>query len=514
MGLEVQTTEPFDRNAVTLEGIPDAGQLVTEAFSAEAEVGGSYTNYVADPEGNRLFLLRVAERRDAPKEGYKAQFKSIREGLLSKRRPKFVQERLREVILVAKGISAEHMTYATSMRDGPGGVTGVKLRQIFLPPDRGIIGGWLDAAAKAKAETAQKAFAGGESWEEIVDRFSEDSATRGRRGELPASTRDELAGEYGNEFAEAVYELNEGDPAVLVKSKRGYHLIFQSRTSQDLKVFRHTFFSLDEKIRKLPADVRKRAEEASEQTLKNALAALEAGQSFGKVAKEFGSPDDAIGQGQEFDVDFVTEIERAALAQTLEWDIPDDHPQANDATWVPEAVAIKGPDGKESYHLFACARAPNDPAPTWNTKARRDRQVYHIQGSRAQVESARKELIEFIADAIEDDTSGSRPDWRDLIKEFQSIASERSTAPDKTKGGALGMVRLSEAVRGYGDEFLKRVAFKEDGSVVTKGYRPPVFRGEAGYHLVEVLDVTAKSPGDAERQSEVAELVLNGTNWN
>ena len=74
-------------------------------------------------------------------------------------------------------------------------------------------------------------------------------------------------------------------------------------------------------------------------------------------------------------------------------------------------------------------------------------------------------------------------------------------------------MRLSEAVRGYGEEFLTRVGTKSDGSVVTKGYRPEVFRGAEGYHLVEVVEVITKPAGDVERQSRVADLVLAGTNW-
>ena len=44
-------------------------------------------------------------------------------------------------------------------------------------------------------------------------------------------------------------------------------------------------------------------------------------------------------------------------------------------------------------------------------------------------------------------------------------------------------------------------------------YRPPVFRGVAGFHLVDVVEVITKAPGDAEHQTRVADLVLGGTNW-
>jgi hypothetical protein len=405
------------------------------------------------------------------------------------------------------------MVFATAMRDGPGGIATLKLRQIFLPADKEIIGNWLEGAAQTRADAAIAELNKGAGWESIVQRYSEHALTRARSGELPASTKEDLADEYGNAFAEAVYQLGEGDAPITVKSTQGLHVVRQTGENQGRKILEHILITLDPKKRELPAAITKTAEEASKATLEKAVAALAAGKPFSSVAEEFGDADDPIGQGQEFEMGYSTPLERAALAEYLEWELPEDHANADSLEFVPEAVEVKGADGVTTWQLFACSREAEDRKAAWDTTPRRDRRVYHIQtSSKAEATAARAEMLDFIQDKIADD--GDRPTWNELLKKFQAVAKERSNAPNKGKGGALGIVRLQDSIRGYGNTFLEKSSGKADGSAVTAGYRPAVFRGEKGYHLLEVVDVVTKTADDIERQREVADLVLNGTGWN
>ena len=52
-----------------------------------------------------------------------------------------------------------------------------------------------------------------------------------------------------------------------------------------------------------------------------------------------------------------------------------------------------------------------------------------------------------------------------------------------------------------------------DYNVVVPGHRTEVFRGETGYHILEVVAVEKKEPGDVERRAEMAEFLLAGTDW-
>jgi hypothetical protein len=511
MGLEIQTTEPFTRDAVTLEGIANAGALVAEAFSSEAVVGENYKRFVVDPDGDRLLLLRVAETQDAPKEGYEEQFAVLREDLLRARRADYVREQRRLLLLKAKGITSEHMAYATALRDGPGGITTLKLRQIFLPADKEVIGTWLEDAAQTRADAAIAELGKGAGWQSIVQRYSEHALTRGRGGELPAASKEDLAEEYGNAFAEAAYQLNEGDEPITAKSTQGLHIVRQTGENKGRKILEHILITLDPKRRELPAAIQKQAEEASKKSLEKAIAALTSGKPFSKVAEEFGDADDPIGQGQEFEIGYSTSLERAALAEYLEWELPEDHANADTLEFVPEAVEVKGADGVTTWQLFACSRDAEDRRAAWDPTPRRNRRVYHIQtATKAEATAAREEMLDFIQDKIADD--GDRPTWNELLKKFQTVATERSTAPDKKKGGAFGLVRLQDSIRAYGEDFLKKTAAKADGSPVTAGYRPEVFRGEEGYHLIEVVEVVATADGE-KRQREIADLVLSGTGW-
>lgn len=507
-GLERKRTEPFSRDAHSLEGIAEASQFVAQCFAAE--VGGDFERWVPDAENARLLLLRVVERRDPPEEGFAKAYPELRKELLAKVRGEFAQEEIRRVVLEAKGISPEHLRYARELRDGPGGEFRLKIRQIFLPPDRELIGGWLDAAAKKLVDQALAELRAGKPWAEVVLRYSEHAASRRREGELPPSSKENLAESFGAAFAEEAYALGEGDEPHVIKSTLGYHIVKAAGERRGRRIFRHILISTDAKRRKLPEEIRKQAEESSRKRLEAALAALESGRSFASVAEEYGDSEDPLAVGEPFEMDYVTAFERAALAQPLEWELASDDPRANDPAWVPEVVEVQQA-GNVTYHLFACARLPADRVAPWDPPARRDRRVFHIASkSKALVEEARAEMKDFVASAEED---GGRPGWEATLKKFQELASDYSETPDASKGGAVGEVRLEDGVRAYGDAFYQAVCVQADGRPVAPGYRTGVFRSEEGYHLVEVVEVKRADAGDRERTQQVTELLLNGTGW-
>ncbi|MGE0712042.1 MAG: peptidylprolyl isomerase [Planctomycetota bacterium] len=510
-GLKPRRTEAFKRGDMSLEGIADASRLVSEAYSAEAKVGGGYQAVVPDHTGKRVFLVRVAERVDAPDDGFAARYQALRKDLLAKKRGDFAEQQQRRILLLAKGISDELVSYATAVRDGPNGETRVRFRQVFLPPDREILDGWLEGQAREKLGLAQKALAAGKSWASVVDEFSEHDATRRQQGELPDLSREELQGSFGTDFVEAVFSLPKGVVSQPVKSKLGMHLVRLVGTAPNgKKRFQHLMVKTDAETRKLPDSVRQQAEASSKAKLDKALGELQAGKSFAEVAEAYGDKLDAYGQGQELEVDYVTNLERAALGQYIGLELPETHPSVNDPAWVPDVVAIDGPKGP-TYHFFACGRTQHTEVSGFEDSRWLDRDVYHIESSnKADVDAARESLQSKLKAMAAKEQERS---WFEILKLFRELAEKRSQAPSAAKGGALGSMGLAGPIRHYGEEFLKNLCYTADGKPVTAGHRSAVFRGQSGYHLLEVLEVETAKPGDPKRQSRVAEQVLDGTDW-
>jgi hypothetical protein len=509
LALSPKETEPFARTATSLEGVADAGRLVSEAFSAEAEVGGSYQAVVPDPAGKRVFLVRVAKRVDAAEDGYSEHYATIRKDLLSKTRMDYAEREKRGMLLLAKGITPELVAYATETRDGPNGETRITFRQIFLPPDRTILDAWLEGQASSKLKQAQQALAAGKKWGSVVDEYSEHDATRRHEGELPEASRDDLANAFGIDFVEGVFNLPKGVVSPPVKSKLGLHLVRLVNVRGEKKVFQHIMIKTDAVSRSLPEEVRKQAEAASQAAMQKAVADIAAGKSFAEVAQTFGDPRDPYGQGQELEIDFVTHLERAALGQFLAMEAPEGHAGEGDPAWVPDVVEVPGPKGP-TYHLFACERQRDNQGGLENTRWQ-DRKVYHVASSKkSDIEEVRSDLVGELKSLADKDEDRS---WFTLKKLFTKLASDESQVVTSKKGGALGTMSLPSAVKGYGEAFLKSVAYTADGKPVATGTRSEIFRSEAGFHLVEIVKVETLKADDPARFSVVAEQLLAGTDW-
>ncbi|MCA8921178.1 MAG: peptidylprolyl isomerase [Planctomycetes bacterium] len=505
-GLETLETQPFARTELTLEGVPQATVLVAEAFGAEAKVGGDYQGVVKDPDGAQAVMWRVSKRIDADGgEAFQVQAPQLRKDLLSTTRSEYASRLARQVLLEAKGIGPEQIDYSLSLRDGPKGITGLKVRQVFLPADETTLRAWLEEAARERIKQAQEALAGGETWGEVVLRFSDDE-TASLGGELPPVEPDALSSAYGLEFDAEIWELPKGKISGPITSSEGLHLVEYVEDKGRQRVFRHLLVKFDPELRGLPEAKREEANAISRGLLEKALKELEAGKPFSAVASEYGDSEELLARGEEFAVDFTTAFERAAFSQPVEWEGPGEE-YLDDPSWTPDPVQVDGPEGK-TWHWFACKRyrydgGSDDPTLTPNLE------VFHMRGSEAKLKKARAELVEWLEDRFAEDDE-TRPSFSGILERFSELAEEYSDAPSAKKDGAVGAMILSETERRYGPDFMAAIANLAAGGDIQPGARTPVFRSKKGWHVLEVVEVTR---ADEDRRAHVEENLLVGTEW-
>lgn len=498
--LTATKTPPVARDATSIEGLADAGQVVADAFAADAKVGGPFAH--VQPAGEAaVVLIRVLSKDDAPDDKYAAEYTKVRGELLARKRGEYASDRTTRTFLAAKGITDEHVQYSLALRDGAGGAKRIKLRQIYLQPDKATLDAWLDVEAKKRLAEAQAELAAGKTFEAVVDRFSEDDPTRARGGRLPPVSRGDLITDFGVEFEEAAFSLADGGVSEPVKSRRGYHLV--KRVSRDgaRVIVAHLLIKTDPETRRLPKEVQDKAEAIARTRMEEAAKRLEGGAAFGLVAREVGDKEDMQGSGQEFEVDYVTPFERAAFASLVEWEPAEGSPEAKDLAWIPNAVEVPGPDAN-SWHLIGCGRDRMDRS----SSGEQDRTVTHIAApTREAIEAVRDKLAKWMSQKVKDEDD--RPSWGAIHEKLRELARDYSKAPDAAKGGELGPVQLEGSVRPYGAEFLEKVM----GAAPPKaGFRVGPFRSATGWHIVEVVEVTTAGP---ERFNEVAQAVLHGTDW-
>lgn len=518
-------TEAFSRDATTLAGFPEAGRIVSEAFASTAVVGGPYGDPIRDEREGRVLLVRVVEKQDAPEADFKRDYDALRRDLVTKARTELAGRLISNTLLEAKGITPEHLTYARSLRDGPDGQVSLEVRQIFLPPDRDIIEGWLKDQARARIEEARRELAAGKAWALVVGQFSEDEFSRARGGQISPVRPGELRATFGENFEQKVWDLTAVDPNApvtsppqAIESNQGLHLVQRVGTREGMGLFRHLLVKTDAEARKLPDEVRKQADEASRLAIEKAWARLQAGEPFALVADEVGDDLDPVARGAEIPLDWTTPFERAALNEHLDWSKGEDH-EGEDPAWIPSAVELTLPDGRREWHWFACQR--DQGGRDRGVRGERiDREVYHITAaSQERLERARRAMQDWMAGEVKRE-EGDRPGFGAIMRQFQELAGTWSEAPDKHKGGAFGLLRLgstreqaADPVRPYGDEFLRRITVGADGKPTKPGHLTGPFRGATGWHLVEVTEVTTKPADDKERAVEVAQALLSGTDW-
>jgi hypothetical protein len=265
----------------------------------------------------------------------------------------------------------------------------------------------------------------------------------------------------------------------------------ESSAERTLITYRQILVKTDPDTRHMPADVREAAEKKAREKIDAAKKRLDAGEPFSVVGNDTGIEDDAKSKGEAFDADWTSPFVRTALRQTLDE--------------VTAPVEIKEPSGT-TWHLFACSRDKDERSRTWEQKPRANRVVQHM--AFASKEDADKAKAKLDAVLKERETQRGAPAaWPDVVKEFKKIAKKASSAPTKVKGGAFGHVELDAYVRAFGDVFLEKVAETKTGS------RSEVFRGETGYHIIEVLPHEVKPEETFDRDRRVADTILRGTDW-
>ena len=511
LGLEAKRTEPIERGDIALDDFPTATGLVTLVFRDSLEIDGPFADSWNDDVGEQILLVRVAEKIDADDDKYEDAYFTLRTELLDKVRGEFAAEQSQRILLEAKGIDPEHVSYATAHRDGPDGQTQVTLRQIFLPPSKEIIDSWLEEKALEDIKQARKALDDGQSWNLVVTTYSEDENSSGLRGSLPPVGRGDLVVSHGLDFVEAIFDLPEKVVSQPILSEEGYHLVQKWQTLDDGKVeFRHILVRTDAALRELPDAVMQQAKDATKTQMQQALERLEQGEPFAIVADEVGSTDDPIARGETFTSDYLTPLELAALAQPLEWQ-SDEGAAATPDLYFPEAVQVTDAAGETRWHWFACGRDRGDDTRLDMGSARRDRVVYHIvTKDEKKMKRAQKEMTAWLEEQVEKD---GRPGFPTIRRQFSELAREYSEAPDAAKGGAFGVLRISDDVRRYGLTFLERTSRKADGTPVEPGFRTDVVEDEAGYHILLVDKVDTKQPTERERFLQVARYLLQGSDW-
>jgi peptidyl-prolyl cis-trans isomerase C len=90
------------------------------------------------------------------------------------------------------------------------------------------------AEAREKAKELHRKLKQGEDFEKLAEEFSQDSATRGRKGDLGYILR----GQMEKPFEDVAFSLKPGEFSYLVETFQGYHLIFsEAHIKERVKTF-------------------------------------------------------------------------------------------------------------------------------------------------------------------------------------------------------------------------------------------------------------------------------------
>ena len=114
------------------------------------------------------------------------------------------------------------------------------------------------------------------SFEEEAKEYSEDDATKDKGGKLPLSTREALVARWGEKFAQAVFDLEEGQLSGVVRSDKGFHVV---KCLKVISAEDHSFDEVKKDIaRQLLLD--RQARQAARREAERLLAGLHSGKSL------------------------------------------------------------------------------------------------------------------------------------------------------------------------------------------------------------------------------------------
>ena len=509
-GLTSAKTGLFSRNTIALPNVisNQVTQVVGDTFTCEP--GSGFERWVADDIAKKVYVVRCTQREDPSDDKLTSGDRiSIRHDLLTKDRRDYVNRKMTEIELDAKGISEKHVQWVRARRDGPGGRVSAEVRQIYVPNDKATTDGWLEDAARTRLEEALAKLKADAPWDNVCREYSEDEATRARGGEITVA-RGELTEQYGSEFEQKLFDVTDkdvGQVSAPFKSKRGLHLIKVVKTPNagDPRAaghgslhmtFRHILVKTDPKVRKLPEDVIAKARDIARKKIEDAKARIEKGESFSKVAAEVGSAEDARARGETFTVPYLSEVMLRALEVPLSLEV-------GDLTKV-EPFEVKV-GGVSEWHLLFCARDSRQEReqPMTAREAYPSRIVYEcVAATKDTVLAARRELETWSKDRPDHDPTNT-----EVVKEWKKLVPKYSTADSAKKEGAFGVVSMDPSLQSYDLAAVRAL------STLDPGVRSGVVEAKEGYHLVECVSAKTKPADDEVRNSEVAEALLRGTEW-
>jgi len=492
-GLVVKETGFFARDAkledvaADLVALKDAGgSLVPQVFNL-AELGQAVATPFTEPgEAKRAFVVQYVEREAADLAGFAAaeveMRRKVREELRSPVQPWMVaylrdapnvQRELsfqRQVQAEAYGLGDDHLREAYELRYGPDGLAHVEAAHIFFKPDEDTLKATLDLKAKELAEKALADIRGGQPFERVARRQSEDKRTRATKGEIGFVRRATLVADYGEDFARAVFDQPANELAGPVESTKGWHVVQVLERRGDERQIRHVVFFKESDTRRADPAIRAAAMAKSREKADKALARIRAGEAFERVGAEVTDDRDALRKKA---YERLTTFEAKALEQK---------PQEIGPVLVFEDGArliVTEPRGRDDPRLR-------------DIKAVTVRHIF-ARGKgdepRRRLEAIREDLVEEKQDIAESGRSGSRRGgtWGQFIEVFEEKAEDVSDAPSGKRGGVVGVVYEPEEVVKYGPSFREALYGLKAGEI------SGIVEGKDGLHIIKCHRLVKKT---------------------
>jgi parvulin-like peptidyl-prolyl isomerase len=487
LGLEVKETPLIGRHDA-IEGVGNSTQLVLAIFRLRelGETGGP----IYDEPGKTAYVYRWIAKEAADPAGFAAKEKDLRDEM--RMDPARMLEWQQAVRLEARSIKDDALERLYKLRYGPDGLASIEARQIFIALDAKTIEERLTEKAKAEAEQVLAQARAGTPFDELANRWSQDEGTRKRGGDLGFFGR----GRMVPEFEQAAFAANVGDIVGPVKSKFGYHLIqVVAKRGEEIRA-RHILFRAERRkdketgeLEPLDPETRKLALAKSREKAEKAMARLQAGEDFEKVAQDL---TDEPGSGEKRSYEYQTPFEQMVFALK---------PQELSSIYVDE-------EGGAHLVLTEPWRGAGQDrfSREGGAKSLLVREIYVRPQNAKRLEKIRAELLDYRArlESGEEAMSGRTP-WGDFVRKFEAYAKEESEAPSAAWGGKIGVFEPDPDLEKYGPNFRDTLYALQDGA------QSGIIDVKEGLSILKVVERKKKT--FAEARSDVADALLQGVEF-
>ncbi len=485
------TVSPFfGRDDEEVEGFADFKTLRLSLFDLDDE--GEWGEAFSDPEEGVVYLARVEAKEPPPDDTLVERFDTIRRTLLGKTATEKLQDWRLHTSLAARGLTEDIQKEAWALTRGAADRKAVRYLQIWCKPDPEIVKKASEERALEIALEIERRLRKGAPFEELADKYSNDDGSAMRGGELGWFGRNVMV----PEFEEAAFSADVGRPTKPVKTQFGYHLIevLERGTGErggQLRA-RHILVSSDPEKRKLKKQTEDLAWAKAKKKAADALARLEAGESFRKVARELSDEDGALSTGgapfEPMPWPSKHEVAILSLTDFGVSEIVTDEAGAS-IYWVREHR-----NQAPSFGRFRQAPKPDRAA---------DRAFFAGAEGVEKAERFKAELLER-CEARKAEIAGD-PSSPVFYQEFRKLVRETSESASKTQAGSIGVIEVPQQRRDFGARWVAELAKLETGQ------RSGVFKTDAGYHILMVEGFETESYEDGWR--EAAEKLLAGTTY-